>query len=130
MSPARWFFLAAGLCDGATGLGLLAAPVALLGLMGVASGPSDPALLRFVGAFVLGVGLSYLLALVRAPRPGRLSAVAETTALLRWVVGGYVAVAVAAGTLPAAWATVAATDLALAAAQAILLSRGFFDEGR
>ncbi|HEX4956490.1 MAG TPA: hypothetical protein VF017_24140 [Thermoanaerobaculia bacterium] len=130
MTPARWFFLAAGLCDAGTGLGLLVGPGLILRLMGVASGPSDPALLRFVGAFVLGVGLAYLLALVRPPRPGRLSAVAETTALLRFAVGGYVAVAVAAGTLPAAWATVAATDLGLAAAQVLLLSRGFFDEPR
>lgn len=122
-SRVRWLFALAGGLDSATGLLLLVVPTHTLSLMGIGSGPSDPALLRFVGAFVFGVGLSYLAAL-RFPRPGRARTVAESTALLRLSVGTYVAVAVAVGWLPTPWLTVAVADLMLASAQAWLVARG------
>lgn len=128
MRPAaRALLLAAGGCDAATGLALLAAPLATLGLLGVDSGPRDPALIRFIGAFVLGVGASSLLALVRR---WDAATVAEATALVRLAVGGYVVLALARGWLPAPWVLVALTDLGLAAAQLALAASGAFGEGR
>lgn len=127
-SLARWLFALAGSMDSATGVMLLVAPTRTLGLMGIYSGPNDPALLRFVGAFVLGVGLCYFLAQL-FPQPGRARAVAEQTALVRLVVGAYVAVAVALGSLPGPWVAVAVTDLTLAALQIWLVARGAFEVG-
>ena len=123
-----WFFALAGACDTATGAGLLAAPSLVLRAMGVGSGPADPTLVRFVGAFVLGVGLAYLGVALRQPRPGRARAVAEATVAIRASVGLFVTVALASGALPLPWISVPITDLGLAAAQVWLLARGWFDD--
>lgn len=127
-AQARLLFLAAGACDTATGIALLAAPAATLALMGIEDGPRDPALVRFIGAFVLGVGASYLLALARASQPGFVRTVAEITALVRACVGGYVAIALYREALPFAWVAVAATDVTLATLQLTLLGKGWFDD--
>lgn len=126
-SSGRWLFALAGALDSITGALLLASPATTLWMMGVNTGPREPALLRFVGAFVFAVGLSYLGALCW-PRAGRVRGVAEVTTLSRLAVGLYVAAAVASGTLPTAWATVAATDLGFAGAQIWLISRGALEE--
>jgi hypothetical protein len=124
----RWWFLLAGACDAATGLGLVLAPLTVLGLMGVTSGPRDPALVRFIGAFVFGLGSAYLLALLLPARPGRVRTVAEVTTGVRLAIGVYTAVAIAAGWLPLPWVSVPATDLALGALQLVGLTRGWFDD--
>ncbi|HRC86444.1 MAG TPA: hypothetical protein PK413_12615 [Thermoanaerobaculia bacterium] len=126
----RWLLLAAGFCDAATGIALLLAPLATLGLMGIEDGPRDPALLRFVGAFVLGVGAFYLRVLLGRPRPEQLATLLGGTALIRCLVGSYVSVALFAGWLPLPWVSVALTDLALALIQWTLLAGGKLDEPR
>ena len=107
-------------------------PRTVLGWMGIAAPEGDAwVYLRFLGAFVAGVGASYLYPLLLAAlagrdRPGRLPAVIEVTALVRTGVALFVAGAVAAGALAAPWLSVAGTDAALAALQLWLLARGVF----
>ncbi|HEX6200818.1 MAG TPA: hypothetical protein VF150_11170 [Thermoanaerobaculia bacterium] len=135
-SPVRACLLAAGACDLATGALLLAAPaLALAALSALATGlgaaplpvPAEPVYLRLVGAFVAGVGASYLYPFLpgMAARPGRLAAVAAVTALVRGSVALFLAAAVAVDALAAGWLVVAAVDGGLAAAQALLLAKGW-----
>lgn len=113
-----WYNILVGLCDSATGVLLLAAPETTLHLMGVAEVPTEPVYMRFIGAFVCSVGLSYWL-------PFRLGRSAQefarstfvvwhVTALVRTVVGGFVALALVSGTLAPPWISVALTDCLLA----------------
>jgi hypothetical protein len=132
---AVWFLVAAGLSDLGTGLALVAAPGLVLALLGIAGpGPTlagGGAYLRFVGAFVAGVGAAYLYPFVPglAPRPGRLATIAEVTALVRGGIALFLAGAVATGTLAAAWLLVAGFDAALAGAQVWMLRRGWIAHG-
>lgn len=124
---ARATCLVAGACDLTTGLLLLAAPVATLRLMRAHDALSEPAWMRFIGAFVLGVGLLHLYGLLREPRGGaRLTHLMEATALLRLVVAAFTASAVATGTLSAAWLSVTMTDGTFALAQVALLRKDAF----
>jgi uncharacterized protein YjeT (DUF2065 family) len=115
----------AGSLDALTGLLLVIAPAAVLRMLGAGELPDQPVFLRFVGAFVGAVGLSYLYPFVLAPirRAARLRVVLEVTALERLVVFAFTTTAIATGTLGARWASVPATDLLLAAAQLWLLRR-------
>jgi hypothetical protein len=126
---AVWLALGAGGLDLGTGLGLVAAPVFVLGLMGAAApGPEGLLYLRWVGAFVAAVGWSYLWALVRRD-VALLRHTLELTMWFRVAAGLFSAWAVATGRLDGAWAAVPATDCFLAAAQAWLLRRGVFRVG-
>lgn len=133
MKPRHGFCLAAGLCDMLTGLLLAAAPAATLRLMMIPQVPDDPVFVRFIGAFVFGVGASYLRPFLdrdRTRREMRFAAMLDVTAGLRLAVGGFVAVALLRGWLHPMWISVALTDLGLAATQVILLRRGAFAHGR
>lgn len=123
--PVRIYCLLAGSGDFLTGLLLVAAPLFTLRLMGIASIPAEPVYLRFVGAFVGGVGALYLypFALSAARRAQRLDTVLEATALVRIVVALVVGGCIASGTLEVRWITVALTDAVLAAVQIGILSR-------
>lgn len=128
----RWqlaYCALAGVCDTLTGALLLVAPVRTLGLMGVAAIPTDTVWLRWIGAFVAGVGLSYLYPffLSSARRARRLAVVLESTALIRLVVAAFVGTAIARGLLEGGWVSVFVTDLTLALAQLAMLRRGGFD---
>lgn len=115
--------LIAGGLDTCTGLGLVFLPDRVLPLMRVSMPTGDGLVyLRFVGAFVAAVGMSYLWALL-APRE-RLRVVLGATVLFRLAAGGYSLAAILAGQLSLAWASVPATDLALVVAQLWLLSKG------
>lgn len=124
----RWlklFCLAAGACDATTGLLLVAAPALTLRLMGISDLPAEPIFLRFVGVFVGAVGLAYLYPfwLDPARRLARLTGVLEITALVRLLVGTFVAASLVLGALALPWVSVALTDLGLATAQLVLLGR-------
>jgi hypothetical protein len=132
MKPRHVFCLAAGACDTLTGLLLMAAPVLTLRLMRIPGEPADPNLVRFIGAFVFGIGASYLRPFREpdaARREAQFAAMLDLTAWLRFAVGSFVAIAILRGWLVAAWATVAATDLGLAAAQSRMLRKGVFTRG-
>jgi hypothetical protein len=123
---AVWLALGAGGLDLGTGLGLVVAPALVLGLMGAAvPGPEALLYLRWVGAFVAAVGFSYLWALGRRD-VALLRHTLELTIWFRVAAGLFSAWAVGTGHLDGAWASVPATDLLLAVAQAWLLRRGVF----
>lgn len=123
MSWARYLAGLAGAMDATTGAGLVALPDLTLAAMGVAAPGGDARVyLRWVGAFVAAVGVSYLVALLR----GGVAALREvffTTLLFRAAAGGFCLSAVLAGALELRWLTVAATDGALVVAQVWLVRR-------
>jgi hypothetical protein len=120
------YCFAAGCMDVATGILLMAAPAFTLKLMLVADPLVQPVFLRFVGAFVAGLGSLYFLALLRRFEPGRLAAIMEATSLVRAIIAVFVTVSVAWGPLSPPWLSVAATDAGLAIAQIVMLRRGMF----
>ena len=97
--------------------------------MRIPSPPLETAYLRWVGAFVCGVGLLYLYPFAgRDPQraSSRWTTVLEVTALVRVVVALFVAAAVARGELAWQWSSVPVTDMLLAAVQLLMLRRGVF----
>jgi hypothetical protein len=136
MSPPRAvarFALGVGACEALTGVALVAAPRASVAAMGIALGAADAVYLRWIGAFVLAVGLAYLYALLPGAAPARraprLRAALEITALARGAVALVTAGAIVAGELAPRWAGVPLYDAALAAAQLAILARGGLDDG-
>ncbi len=121
----RLFAIAAGACDTTTGVLLVAAPELTLRMMHVRRAPAEPVFTSFIGAFVLGVGLSYLLpfALDAARLDERLSGTFFATTLVRASIALFTGVAAATGRLEPAWATVAASDLLVAAVQIAILAK-------
>jgi len=122
-----WF---AGLMDATTGVVLVAAPGAALGLADVAlpGGEAAAILMRWIGAFVGGVGLSYLWAV--APRSAgerarRLPGVWGATAMIRTGVALFCLMSVVTGALAPIWIVVGLTDAALAIVQSWGLRAGW-----
>ena len=114
----------AGLMDTATGLLLVFAPAFTLRLMGLT--PSEDVFVSFIGVFVLGVGLSYLLPPLFAPHAAaRWEAQWLVTALIRGLVALFLLAEIAAGRMEPGWLTVAATDGVLALVQGVGLRRGW-----
>ena len=121
--------LAAGLSDTSTGLLLLLAPAWTLHLLRVTHPPTPDIFTSFIGAFVLGVGLTYLWLLLRSVRGLATSATWQAqwrdTALIRACVALFLLAAIATSRLEKAWLTVALADAALALVQAIGLQRNW-----
>ena len=115
----------AGASDTVTGALLLAAPRMTLDLMRAGDPVSELIWMRYLGAFVLAVGLLHGYGLAR--RGPRLAPLMEATALLRAVIAAFTGAAVIAGALSTAWLLVTATDGAVALAQIIALRTGAFD---
>lgn len=119
---------AIGAGDAATGLALVAAPEwtgSHLGLPPVAD--EARIFLRWIGVFVLAIGLAYFhpwrTATERARRE-RLRSVLEWTAGARLLVAGFIASSVATGALAEGWCFVGAYDALVASGQLLLLARG------
>jgi hypothetical protein len=113
---------AAGLCDASTGAMLVAAPAWTFRLMGLHILPQPAAFIQFIGAFVLGVGLSYLVAALSWQQHewrGQWTA----TAVIRSAVAILLAWQIASGAMEPGWLAVAFTDAILATIQWIGLSR-------
>ncbi len=123
------FSLAVGLGDAATGLALIAAPIWTLARMGISTVPAEPIFIRWIGAFVLAIGLSYLYPFLQrggaSARLGeRLATVFEVTTLARGLVAVVAGTAIAGGLLERGWLGVPLFDAAVAATQIVLLRRG------
>jgi len=137
------FAITVGACDAATGAALIALPLWTLRQMGIATLPAEPVFVRWIGAFVLAVGLSYLYPFVLrsggSERLGdrlgssllgdRLASTFEVTALVRILVALVAGSAVLTGRLELAWVGVPLFDLAVAATQLVLLRRGGLRHG-
>lgn len=124
---ARAYCLLAGACDVTTGALLIAAPAFTLRLMRVSDALSQPAWMRFIGAFVFGVGAVYLYGILRAPRGGaRLAHLMEGTALVRICIAAFTGGAIVTGQLTPAWLAVCLTDASFAIVQIVLLRKDAF----
>lgn len=124
---AVWFSTAVGAMDAATGAALVAAPATTLSLFGAQLPPGDDTSMRFVGAFVCAVGLTYLFASIpwrRNERAARIEQVWWSTAIIRTVVALFVAGCIVTGRLEMPWATVAAADAGVAGVQLWWLKKG------
>lgn len=125
----KWFLLyqlAAGVCDTSTGALLIAAPAWTFRLMGLHVLPQPIAFARFVGVFVLGVGLSYLWPTMSRPVHewrGQWSA----TAIIRTGVALLLAWQISTGAMERGWLAVVATDAFLASIQWAGLSRNWLN---
>ena len=121
---ALFWSLAVGAMDALTGLLLIVSPALVLRLLGIAELPAEALVfLSWIGVFVAATGLSYGLS-------WRGGSAAETvwtfTAGVRFSVAAFLAVKIASGNLPAAWAMVAAADAAVATVQVIGLKAGWW----
>jgi len=133
----RWLILyqyAAGLCDTGTGLLLIAAPAWTLSFMGLAIVPQPIAFARYIGVFVLSVGLTYLWAALcwplAEPAPIAWSTQWKITALIRTLIALFVVWQVTTGEIENRWITVALSDGAFALIQWIGLAQGWLDRAR
>ncbi len=134
MKPRFYFWLllyqlAAGLSDTCTGLLLVIAPTLTLHLMRVDEAPVPAVFVSYIGAFVLGVGLTYLWILLRQWRglssPSEWEAHWRATAVIRSCIAVFVFAQVAGAHLERSWISVAASDGALALIQLMGLHRGW-----
>lgn len=121
----------AGLCDTSTGVLLVGFPdYTLSGLIGLTVVPQRP-FIRFIGIFVLSVGITYFWCLVRYPINAIGSVVWMTqwkiTALIRTLVAVFVLWQVSAHTIDFRWIAVALTDGLFAAIQMIGLEQGWIE---
>lgn len=118
------YMILACLCDGTSGLLLVCFPQWTLQLMGIQHLPLEPVYMQWIGAFVFGVGTSYLLPfLVKGVTMNLLAkrGILLFTAYLRIWVALFVAGAILTGSLEIAWLSVCCSDALLAAIQIILL---------
>jgi len=124
---AVWLAGAVGLMDTFTGLGLIGWPAGTLALMG-ATVARDPTLVRYIGTFVLGVGLCYLVLAARSrqrvPWAGA-AGIWVATALIRSLVAVFVTTALCVGALEPAWVAVTVTDGLVATVQWAALKKGY-----
>jgi hypothetical protein len=120
--------LSIGLSDTLTGALLIVAPAFAMRLMRLhAPGDALP-FLSFIGAFVFSVGLACLYGawiMARRGSPCKLEVVWLLTAITRASVAIFVAGQILAHTLEAGWLSVAITDGACVAIQAIGLRKGW-----
>ena len=131
----RWLTLfqyMAGLCDASTGVLLIAAPAFTLGLMGLTVVPQPDAFVRYIGVFVLSVGLTYLWVALRWPLSEHAALVWLTqwkiTALVRMAVAMFVLWQVVTGAIESRWITVAFSDGMFAAIQVVGIAKGWIED--
>jgi hypothetical protein len=131
--PARYWIVLyqylAGLCDTVTGLLLIAAPAWTLGLMGLTIIPQPVAFVRYIGVFVLSVGISYPWAALGWPLSTHAHIGWTTqwklTALIRTLVALFIVWQVATAALESKWISVAFSDGTFALIQWIGLRKGW-----
>lgn len=117
---ARIIALCVGALDLVSGIGLTVAPEYTLPLMLIpVPGTEALAFVRFVGAFVLATGASYLFGASGDQK--RLRALFALLFFPRFSVGLFTGVCVFSAGWPPAWLVVSAVDLGLAAAQICFL---------
>lgn len=123
-----WATLLLGAMDTASGFLMFVAPAFTIRLMGISESYQD-VLIRFIGAFVFGVGSLYLLALgwSKLTRSWQaLRIVWMGTGWIRLCVGLGTSVFIMQGQLSIAWITVPLADLLTAAFQIATVLSGKF----
>ncbi|MGZ8898548.1 MAG: hypothetical protein ACXW3Z_00485 [Limisphaerales bacterium] len=121
---------AVGTCDTLTGVLLLIVPQFALKLMGVTQAPAEPVFISFIGAFVLSVGLTYLV-FAGSPRSeselGAARAAWLITGLGRLCAGTFVLLAITAGRMELPWISITVVDLSIGGFQLIGLRRQWLE---
>jgi hypothetical protein len=121
----------AGLCDTGTGLLLIVAPASTLRLMGLTIIPEPVVFVRYIGVFVLSVGLTYLWAAMYWPLTthAHIGWVTQwkITALVRTLVAVFVVWQIVSAALERRWISVALSDGAFATIQWIGLRKGWLE---
>jgi uncharacterized protein YjeT (DUF2065 family) len=121
----------AGLCDATTGLLLIGCPEFTLRLMGLSLIPQPIAFVRYIGVFVMSVGLSYLWTAARWPLNEHVALVWMTqwkmTALIRMSVAVFITWQVLVHALEFHWITVGLTDGLLAVVQIVGLEQEWIE---
>lgn len=122
----RFWSLSVGAMDAATGLLLIFYPVRVLAMLGIKA-PSADALefLNWIGVFVTGVGLSYVMALGERKRG---ETVWLFTSLIRASVSVFLIAKISVGAMTPAWAVVAFSDGVVAVVQMTILRLGWWKE--
>ena len=121
-----------GLSDTGTGALLVMAPALTLRLMRLHAPEDALVYLSFIGAFVMGVGLSCLYGAYITWCDGcerKLTTIWMLTALMRASVAIFVTAQVLAGALPTGWTTVALFDAACVFIQIFGVRRGWLAHG-
>jgi len=122
---------AAGLCDSITGMLLVFAPSWTLHRMGLTEIPRPIAFVRYLGVFVLSVGLSYLWAAIRWPLTTHAhigwSTQWKITAMIRTLVALFIVWQVAIAGIEVKWIIVAFSDSTYAIVQWIGLRKGWLE---
>jgi len=121
-------WLVVGLSDACTGTLLVAAPQFTLNLMQIPVLPVEPVYMRFIGAFVTGIGLTCLYPLCfRDPRARnrRLAVLMEATAIIRLSIALFSLGAILKGALVPAWISVPLTDSTFAVLQLLIVRKGW-----
>jgi hypothetical protein len=98
--------------------------------MGIEMPAGSSPFIRFIGAFVLGVGVSYVLPFFREGRAqcdAALRSQLVTTGIIRLSIGLFTGGAIVTGTLVAPWISVTISDLALAALQGLIVRSRVLD---
>jgi hypothetical protein len=118
--------LAVGAMDAVTGLLLIFTPSLVMKLLGIPALPPESQVpMEWIGVFVFSIGVSYSLTM-------RGRSAAETvwifTTIVRSSVAVFLAVRIAGGALPVAWAVVAAADATVAVVQMIGLKAGWWKD--
>jgi divalent metal cation (Fe/Co/Zn/Cd) transporter len=125
------FSLIAGGMDTVTGLLLILMPGSTLSLMKVSPEGHPPALIGFIGAFVLANGSLYLWGFWLANRQGSMRVLKHAWLATAWVricVGLTTSVFILREELSASWISVPVTDLLIAAIQCYCLAAGKFPD--
>jgi hypothetical protein len=132
--PRRWLILyqyIAGLCDTGTGLLLIVTPASALRLMGLTIIPQPVVFIRYIGVFVLSVGLTYLWAAAFWPLTSHAhigwSTQWKITAMVRTLVAVFIVGQIALSALEIRWISVAVSDGAFAMIQWIGLRNGWLE---
>lgn len=130
----RWltaYQYVAGICDTCTGLFVVAFPVFTLSHMGLTVFPQPLAFARYLGVFVLAVGLTYLWTVIRWPlnKPTILVWLTQwkITALIRSLVAIFLIWQFLFHQVEAGWISVIVLDGVFAAVQFIGLEQGWIE---
>lgn len=120
-SVIRLYSYIAGACDFITGVFLICSPIFVLTMLSVPDAIVDVVYLKYIGAFVLSVGLSYFLPVLFSNSESDFLSftyhVWLLTSMIRLVISAFVLIQVLSGNLHLNWLIVAVTDCSLAMTQ-------------
>ena len=123
----KFWSVAVGSMDAITGLLLIFMPGLVLQLLRIeAPSPDAMVFLKWIGVFVMAVGLSYGLALGKHRGAGE--AVWMFTSIVRILVAVFLTIQISADVLAPAWVLVALSDGVVALVQMVILRKGWWRE--